>query len=122
MKARETELLVVLQSPRDKVIEFVKRHGIPFPCLADPQGDTYQLYLVPKANWGQYLSPKTLLPVLKATLSGFFHGKFEGEERQLPGLFIIDKKGVLRFKYIGQHPADSLSLGEVLKELERLSF
>ena len=115
-------MLVVLQSLRDKVGEFAKKHGLPFLCLADPEGNTYQLYLVPKASWGQYLSPKVFLPVLKATFSGFFHGKFEAEERQLPGLFLIDKKGVLRFKYIGQHPADTLSIEEVLREIDMLKL
>lgn len=112
----------MLQSPRDKVVEFARRHSLPFPCLADPEGDTYKLYFVPKASWGQYLSPKVILPVLKATFSGFFHGKFEGEERQLPGLFLIDKKGVLRFKYIGQHPADTLSMENVLREMDMLKL
>ena len=42
-------------------------------------------------------------------------------ERAIPSLFVIDKKGILRFKYIGQNSSDRPPTRHILEMLQVIS-
>lgn len=53
-------------------------------------------------------------------LYGVDISKSEGPDLY-PAIFIIDKRGIIRFKEICTHPAGELTVDELLRELEKLS-
>ncbi len=72
---------------------YCQRNDIPFPCLADPDRRVYSQYDV-----------KSALISLG----------------QRPGLFVIDKEGVVRYAYLGWQQWEIPTVEETLRQLDAL--
>ena len=68
------EVVTVLSDSADRARSYFEQHGIPFPCLVDPEHRVYDLYQVQS----------------KVVSMG-----------QRPGLFVIDADGIVRYAHIG---------------------
>lgn len=80
-----TEIVHVTPENLDRTREFIEksklsREDIPFPVVIDPERQIVKTYLIEK-------------PAEKMT-------------EVHPSLFVIDQKGILRFKYVGMDPYD----------------
>ena len=67
-------MVTVVHDSLEHAQAYLGQHPLPFPCLVDPSGAVYDLYQVES----------------KAISLG-----------QRPGMFIIDKQGVVRLAHIG---------------------
>lgn len=67
-------VVTVVHDSLEHAQTYLERHPVPFPCLTDPEGTVYDLYQVES----------------KVISLG-----------QRPGMFIIDREGIVRFAYIG---------------------
>ncbi len=74
----------------------------------------YRQYGVERGKLAQFLAPGAGLKSLKATLRGHLHGKFEGDELQLPGDFVINEEGVIVYAHRGSHIGDNTPLEKLL--------
>ncbi len=103
--------IVVMQSERKLVNEALKDKGLPFEIICDPNQKLYELYSVKAAiNMEDLLTPLVLDKIGKATQMGIVHGKYEGNEYQLPASFLIGNNGNVIFsKY-----SKSLDTSEML--------
>ncbi len=90
---RDAQLLAIAPDSREHAQAYFQRHDIPFPCLADPDGHVYRQYDV-----------KSALVSLG----------------QRPGLFIVDREGVVRYAYLGWQQWEIPSVGETLRQLDGL--
>lgn len=114
---REMELIVVFQSAPEILKEYVGTKILPYIALSDVQRQSYSDYHV-KSGVGGFLSPKNIGPLLKSVRQGNRHGKFEGNEFQYPAVFVLDKNHKISFAYYGKTITDSLSIENILENLD----
>ncbi len=90
---RNAQVLAIAADSPKHAQDYFEREEIPFPCLPDPDRTVYRLYDVKSA----------------AMSLG-----------QRPGLFIIDRDGVVRYAYLGWQQWEIPSVDETLSHLDAL--
>jgi peroxiredoxin len=96
-KKRGAEIVVITQGNEKQTEEFCRDRRLPFPCLADPERRAFAAYSLGRGSLNQVLGPKVLLRGIQAALSGHGMGKPIGDAYQMPGVFIVDQSGTIRF-------------------------
>ena len=86
----DAEVLAISVDDLSGASDIADRIGIPFPVLYDPEGTVPKAYMV--------------------------YGLVE-EGRAAPSTFILDKDGVIRWKYVGTSISDRVSGTQVVEEL-----
>ena len=125
-KNRNVQVFVVMQSDTAHLKNDLESSGtvLPFEIIADPGEYIYQrLNIVPaesmdalRGNGADRLKEKAAA----ARAAGFAHGDYEGNEQQLPALFILDENGKACFAHYASELMDMPSVDEVLNLLETL--
>ena len=92
-EARGVKLLAIAPHSPENSRSYFEREEISFPCLPDPERRVFRLYDVKSA----------------AISLG-----------QRPGLFVIDKEGVVRYAYLGWQQWEIPGLDETLRQLDAL--
>ena len=90
---RDAQLLAIAPDTLEHAGSYFQRHDIAFPCLPHPDRLIYRHY-----------------DVKSATVS----------LGQRPGLFIVDREGVVRYAYLGWQQWEIPSIEETLRELDAL--
>jgi peroxiredoxin len=125
-RKRKLGVLVVLQSEAENVIsvkgsgEKLKEKDIPFTVVLDPKEEIFDLYGVSPGSIFRYITPGTIKKAMRSKKLGFRHGVSEGKELQLPALFIVDDKKIVRYAYYGKNVSDVPENGEIFDIAERL--
>ena len=96
-KAKDAQLLVVLQSPASTINAQVKQGDLPFDILCDPDMGLYKEFELGVAGSKEEMISPDELPKMaekreKMAAYGLEHGAYEGEEMQFPGYFILDSE------------------------------
>jgi len=93
------------------------RHDVevPFPIVCDPDCVLYQKYGLKQMKARDFFSPSLLVKSVKVLAEGYGHKSGQGSERQLPGVFIIDKGGKVRFAHLASDAADNPSPQEIIQ-------
>lgn len=91
---RGAEVLAIAPHSLDNSRDYFQTNDIPFPCLPDPDRRVFRLYDVRSAM---------------VSLG------------QRPGLFIIDKEGIVRYAYLGWQQWEIPAVDETLRELDALA-
>jgi len=114
-RAAGLEVFVILQSVPSTVREALAGTPVPFRIVCDGNSRIFKLYGVSAGNILQYLAPSVILKAIKAARAGIKHGKKEGNEMQLPAVFIVGAEGSIDYAYygmnIGDVPENSVILG-----------
>ena len=118
-KKRGVSLLVVLQSTPENITPMISQKDMPFVIVCDPHERLFTLYGVRPGSIFGYVTPTTIVRAVRATLQGFKHGKYEGNEKQLPATFIIDKGGKVKYARYGKNVADVPKTEKLLAEIDR---
>ena len=101
------QMLVVLQSDPKKLAEQLKPGDLPFDIVCDPTARLYrQLDIQPAANQAGLADAGTLLKIAKAKAGGFTHGDYEGNELQLPAVFVFTPDLTLTHVHYGKSAGD----------------
>ncbi len=109
---RKLNVLVVLQSETENVIsvsgsgETLKEKDVPFTIVLDPKEEIFGLYGVLPGSIFRYITPGTIVKAMRSKKLGFKHGVSEGKELQLPAVFIVDNKKVVKYAYYGKSVSD----------------
>ena len=96
------------------------QYRVEFPCLADPDLDTYRTFGLKRGSMSEVVGPGTWLKAAGAMSSGHFGGRVIGDVMQLPGTFIIDREGVVRFAKYAGHSGDHPSMDDLLAALREI--
>ncbi len=122
--AKGAQVFVVMQSDRAHIEKDLAATGasLPFEIVCDPEQKLYeQLEIRPGDPDGPALPEDVLAKLIEkvqaAEAEGFVHGDYEGNEQQLPALFILDEEGVAQYVNYAQGPMDMPSVDEVLEML-----
>jgi peroxiredoxin len=117
------QILVVLQSQPDIVRSDLKGDEVPYEIICDPDQTIYRRFSIEPAPNKETLRPtdpelvkkwEKKVEGLKA--SGFVHGKYEGDENQLPALFIVGSDAVVLEAHYAASIADMPTVDELLKK------
>ena len=102
----------------EETAAFKARFDVPFAMIADPQKRLFAAFKLKQTSLAGLLSPGVAVKGLAAMAKGQGMGMPTGDIRQLPGVFIIDRAGCLRFSHYGRDPADHPSPARLLEVLQ----
>lgn len=88
-QAAGAEVIALVKDTEERARAYFAEHGIPFPCLVDPEHHVYD----------QYEVRSKLLSL-----------------GQRPALFVIDRQGIVRYAYLGWQQWEIPTNEEVLQQ------
>jgi len=99
------EIAMVTMGTAEDAAEFRRRMELPFTVLADDDQESYRAFSVPRGGVLGVMGPH-MWPVGLKSILQHGAGKPVGDPWQLPGAFVIDTKGEIRFAHRAKHSAD----------------
>lgn len=90
---RDAQVLAIAPDDVENARRYFQAHDLPFPCLADPDRIVFRQYDV------------------KSTMASL---------GQRPGLFVLDRNGVVRYAYLGWQQWEIPTISQTLAELDKL--
>ncbi|WP_169818263.1 peroxiredoxin family protein [Shimazuella kribbensis] len=114
------EIIALFESPVENVHAHVGTQQAPFPLLADPKAEIYDLYSVEtsKEKMDALLKDEEKVKALttKAEAAGFSLVHEEGSNfNRLPAEFLIDEHGIIYTAHYNEHVSDHLPF-EIIDE------
>jgi len=106
-------VLVGLGSP-DRAEAFKKQFSLSFPIICDPEKKLYQTYGLKRGSVARMASPVFLLKGLKTLSRGHLPGVPRDDVMQMPGVFLIDTSGNIRYAHYSKDPSDNPSIETLL--------
>ena len=122
--ARGAKIYVVLQSDQEHVRQALQETPVPLEFICDPEMEFYrQLEIRPAKNMVALAGNvfRTMAKLNAAKKKGLKHGDYEGDEKQLPALFIVGPDGTVRYAHYAADLSDMPSAEGVLAILDRLA-
>ena len=115
---KSIKVFVVLQSSPEIISSLCSSDEWPFEIICDSEEKIFKQYFVKSASIIKYLHPSGLLAGIKAIFKGYKHGKFEGNEKQLPAAFIISNKKIITYVYYGKRINDIPQLKKLVENIK----
>jgi peroxiredoxin len=123
-KKLDAQVLVVLQSQPELVQADLKGDEPPYEIITDPDQKIYRRFSIDPAATTEGLMPadpeglkKLEEKREKIKAAGFSHGKYEGDENQLPAMFIVGQDGLVLYARYANSIVDLPAVDEVLEKL-----
>ncbi len=110
---------VVTMGTPEQAAAFRQRRELTFPCLADPDREAYRAFGLGRGTLGQIAGPAVWGAGIKALARGGI-GVPVGDTMQMPGAFIIDREGVVRWVHYPANQAERPSHEAMLEVLRSL--
>lgn len=108
--------LVVIQSPAEKL----KDSAFAYDIVCDPSMDLYkELEIVAAPSVDVLIGGKTMEKIERSKARGFVHGEYEGEELQLPAVFIVDKDLKVIYSRYAKDLSDIPDMDEVCSAIRQ---
>lgn len=112
--------MLIGQGNVEQTRAFCREQDVPFPCLADPERTAYVAYGLETGTILQILGPRVWWRGIRAWKAGYSAGKPIGDVRQMPGVFLVDRSGIIRFIHryrdISDNPPNELLLEWLARE------
>ncbi len=118
---KNAQVYVVMMSDQFHIRRDLEGVDIPFEFICDPGRTFYNtLGIEPaeskEARWGEH--PELIRAKgARAREMGFVHGDFEGDEQQLPAMFIVEEDGTASYVHYAKTGMDMPEIDEVLNML-----
>lgn len=108
IQAAGGKLLVGLQSDPVKMAEDLGAEDkLPFTFICDPEQELYKEFSIEAAESRLKMAgPGTLAKIAKAKAEGYEHGRYEGEELQLPAVFVVTPDLKVTYVHYGKTADD----------------
>lgn len=120
-KEKGAQVFVVMQSDPEHIRESLKDIELPFEIICDEDMKFYkQLHILPADSFevlAGAMKEEFRKKSTEAEEVGFTHGDYEGDELQLPALFIVDAAGTIVFAHYAGELMDMPDVDEVLEHL-----
>lgn len=123
-KAKGAQVVVVMQGEAEVVREEFKENPLPFDIICDTQQEIYKTLQIEATETIEELRPTSEEDIAKSaakrekiTAAGFTHGKYEGNEHQLPAMFITNGDSEVLFAHYAKNIADMPEVDDVLNLL-----
>ncbi|MBE0509839.1 MAG: peroxiredoxin family protein [Chromatiales bacterium] len=103
------EIIAVFESSRDYIHEYLNKRPLPFPVIADPEGELYARYGLKKSVKGLLFGMFRMPTLLRALFDPAFHlGKPDSSVLRIPADFLIDSNGRITDSYYGSDIGDHI--------------
>ncbi len=113
------QFLVILQSDPVKLAGQITPESFPYPIVCDPEQAMYkELSIDPAESMEQMGGEKTMAKIALVRATDLKHGDYEGNEMQLPAVFVMNEKRELLYVHYGESGGDSPTAEELEKLLE----
>ena len=120
-EAAKAQIVLVGMGTVDQTVAFVQQLVVPFPMACDPERKIYNAFALKRLSpWG-FLSPALAVKGLAAMSKGHAMGVPQGDIRQLSGVFIIDRRGMIIFQHQARDPSDHPEPSALLDFLKNTS-
>ena len=83
-------------------------------CLTNEKPTLYEAFGIERANVLRLMAPDAIMAGARAASRGHTQGESTGETTRLPGTFIVDAQGMVRYAHYGKHAGDQPDLEELL--------
>lgn len=118
ISANGGQVLVVLQSDPDGLARQITPDALPFAIVCDPEQALYKRFeIAPAESMAKMADAKTMLKIAKAKAGGFQHGEYEGNELQLPAVFVAGPDRRLTHVHYGTSAGDVPDVEELARLL-----
>ena len=120
---KDAQVFVVMQSDRAHVEKDLSESeaALPFEIICDPDQSIYTLLAIePAADMDALLGGQLERLMEKgeqAKACGFSHGDYEGNEQQLPAMFIVNEDGTVLYAHYAKTIMDMPTVDDVLAML-----
>ena len=115
-KNKGTEVKVILQSDPELLKKELDENPLPYEIICDPEMNLYKKFDIKAAkSMEKLVGGDSMEKVKKAEKAGFEHGKYEGEEKQLPAVFLINEDKTIEYAQYAKNLADLKSPKEILE-------
>lgn len=118
-RARACGVWMVFQSTPERLGEAMARWQPGFAAVADPAGELYDAFGAAASVTG-YLHPRSLAALVRATVAGKRHGRFEGRETQMPADFVLGPGGRIALARYGGDVGDDAPVEALLAAVDAL--
>lgn len=120
---KNAQVYVVMQSDGEHIRKDIETSGesFPFSFICDPDQLFYHTLDIRPAASKLKLAGGGIFKLVKkgqaASKAGYTHGDYEGNELQLPALFIVEEDGTVSYAHYAKNIADMPTAEEVLNLL-----
>jgi len=83
-------------------------------CLTNEEPTLHAAFGIERGNLVRMLAPDAIRAGARAAARGHSQGQATGDSQRLPGTFIIDRGGVVRYVYYGKFAGDQPELTELV--------
>jgi peroxiredoxin len=117
------DVTVIGQGTPQECAEFCDARRVPFRVLVDPDRRAYRAYGLGKGGAMQVMGPQMMLPWIRNELHKETrqHVARGASYTQMPGTFVVDVVGIVRFAHRSRHVADIPRNHVILKALAELA-
>ncbi|MBQ1467225.1 MAG: redoxin domain-containing protein [Solobacterium sp.] len=121
--AKGAQVYVLMQSDPQHIKDDLERTNatLPFEIICDPEMKIYEALEIKPAESMEALlggqMEKLKVKGAAAKEAGFSHGDYEGNEQQLPAMFILDEEGKATYVRYAENIVDLPTVDEVLELL-----
>ena len=104
------DVVAVFQYRAEPTRNFCRRREVELECLGDPEREAYDAVGLERGSLKDYAGPQMLKRAARAVRSGYLMKRPRGGDvSQLPGTFVVDPAGRVRFAHYNQDSADNPS-------------
>jgi peroxiredoxin len=117
------DVTLIGQGTPDECREFCDARRLPFRVFVDPDRRAYRAYGLGKGGAMQVVGPQVMVPWIRNELHAETrqHSPRGASFTQMPGTFVVDRGGIIRFAHRSRHVADVPRNGVILQALSDLS-
>lgn len=109
------DIVLIFQSPADKIKQYVGKQDIPYRVIPNPKKELYHLYGV-ESSWLGFAKAWSIKikKVFEAVLQRhYLPGSVEGEIHRIPADFLVDVDNTILKAFYGKDIGDHLPLTEI---------
>jgi peroxiredoxin len=111
-----TQVVLIGQGGPDDARRFVEAKNVPFPLYVDPTRAAFRAYGLTNGTVSQVFGPQCMIGMVRRATrpesrQGLLNG---GNLMQMPGTFVVDSRGVVRFAHRNETIADDPPVDELL--------
>jgi peroxiredoxin len=109
------DVVCVFQYRAEPTRNFCRQREVELECLGDPERAGYHAVGLERGGLKELYSPRVGLRALGAARKGAMGGKPEGDTRQMPGTFVVDRGGRVVYAHYNSDQSDNPPTEEVLE-------
>lgn len=100
------QVVLVGLGTAEQAVRFKEEFSLSFPIICDSQKKLYRQYGLGRGSVSSLASPAVLLRGMRAMSRGYTPRIPQGDVMQMPGVFLIDTEGNIRYSYYSKDASD----------------